>query len=63
MTIGFVSGFPRTVMPNRQSLKISCRIQNLSNKLNDTTGLLDLALSLGGDVAGTDNDGDGRETA
>lgn len=63
MTIGFVSSFPRTVMPNRQSLNLSCRIQNLSNELNDTTGLLDLALSLGGDVAGTDDDRDLGETA
>lgn len=36
---------------------------NLSNELNDTTGLLDLALGFLADVAGLDDDGDFRETA
>lgn len=35
----------------------------LRNKLNDTTGLLDLALSLAGDVAGLDDEGNLGETA
>lgn len=36
---------------------------DLSNELNDTTGLLDLALGFLADVASLDNDGDFRETA
>jgi len=38
-------------------------LTNLSDELNDTTGLGDLALSLGADVAGTDNDRDLGKTA
>ena len=36
---------------------------SLCDELDDTTGLLDLALSLGGDVTGADDDGDVGETA
>lgn len=39
------------------------QVDNLSNELNDTTGLLDLTLSFLADVAGLDDDGDFRETA
>lgn len=35
----------------------------LSDELDDTTGLLDLALGLGADVAGLDDDGDVGEAA
>ena len=42
---------------------LSSFLTNLSDELNDTTGLGDLALSLGADVAGTDNDRDLGKTA
>ena len=37
---------------------VTCR---LCDELDDTTGLLDLALGVLGEVAGTDNDGDLRD--
>jgi hypothetical protein len=36
---------------------------HLSNQLNNTTGLLDLLLSVPADVSGADNDGDLGDTA
>lgn len=35
---------------------------HLCDELDDTTGSLDLLLSLGADIAGADNDGDGDAT-
>jgi hypothetical protein len=40
----------------------STRRERLCDELDDTTGLLDLLLGLGGEVAGADNDGDLGET-
>ena len=42
---------------------INFRVVDLSNELNDTAGLLDLALGFLADVASLDDDGDFRETA
>lgn len=39
------------------------RVHRLSDELDNTTGLLDLALSLLGDVAGTDDDRDVGDAA
>ena len=49
--------FPKSIL--------SCVVvtYRLCDELDDTTGLLDLALSLGGDVTGADDDGDVGETA
>jgi len=41
----------------------STQATSLCDELDNTTGLLDLALSLGRDVAGADDDGDLGETA
>ena len=41
----------------------SSQATSLCDELDNTTGLLDLALSLGRDVAGADDDGDLGETA
>ena len=44
--------FPKSIL---SCVVVTCR---LCDELDDTTGLLDLALGVLGEVAGTDNDGD-----
>lgn len=56
------------VFPRNRKCQIASSLFNriasdLSNELDNTTSLSDLALSLGADVPGTDNDGDLGETA
>ena len=47
--------FPKSIL---SCVVVTCR---LCDELDDTTGLLDLALGVLGEVAGTDNDGDLRD--
>lgn len=49
-------------IPTRNHHKFE-QVDDLSNELNDTTGLLNLALSFLADVASLDDNGDFRETA
>jgi hypothetical protein len=47
--------FPKSIL---SCVVVTCR---LCDELDDTTGLLDLALGVLGEVAGTDDDGDLRD--
>lgn len=50
-------------MPRSTRLLQRTPNQRLCDQLNNTTGLLDLLLSIAAEVAGTDDDGDLGETA